>query len=243
MNKIPKIIHQIWWQGLDKLPKKYHNFKKSWIINHPGWKIIYWDQTKINDLIKFNYPRLKKLLDDYPHMIQKIDFAKYLILYHYGGFYLDMDTFCHKSLNNLYNIEEFKKYDFICSQMEVFMFFKIINNGIIFSRPKHPILLLIINKLKKYQTKKMYQNHDLYIMQSTGPIFYHLMINEFKTDKVLILPESYFESCSLKDFEKCFKKGEYMTHHHTLSWTTDFFKDCVKILNKIEKIRLLLVKD
>ena len=238
MNKIPKIIHQIWWQGMNQLPNKYHNFRKSWIDLHPNWKIIYWDKKKIYSLIKFNYPILKKIVDDYPFMIQKIDMAKYIILYHYGGFYVDMDTVCHKSFKNLYQIKEFECYDFVCSQMEVLPFFKIINNGIIFSKPKHTILLLILNNLKKYQKKQIYQNQDLYIMESTGPIFFNQMIDEYKTNSILILSENFLESCSLKDYPNCTKKGEYMTHYHTLSWTTDFFKDCVNILNKIEKIRL-----
>jgi mannosyltransferase OCH1-like enzyme len=240
MLSIPKIIHQIWWQGMDKLPEKYHSFKESWINHHPGWKIMYWDKTKIYDLIKFNYPTLKKTIENYPYMIQKIDMAKYLILYHYGGFYLDMDTICHKSLSNLYKIKEFSNYDLICSQMEVLPCLKIINNGIIFSKARHPILLIILNKLEKYQKKEFYQNQDLYIMQSTGPIFYHQMIDEYKTKSVLILPETFFESCSLSDYQKCSKKGEYMTHHHTLSWTSNLFKYFVKTLNKIEKIRLKL---
>ena len=46
MNKIPRIIHQIWWQGMDKLPKKYQRFKESWVEHHPGWKIMYWDKIK-----------------------------------------------------------------------------------------------------------------------------------------------------------------------------------------------------
>ena len=243
MNKIPRIIHQIWWQGMDKLPEKYKRFNESWINHHPDWKIMYWDKNKIYDLIKFNYPTLKKIIDNYPYMIQKIDMAKYLILYHYGGFYVDMDTICHKSFKNLYLIKEFKNYDLVCSQMEIIPYLKIVNNGIIFSKPRHPILLLLLNKLKNYQNKEFYQNHDLYIMQSTGPIFFHQMIDEFKTNTVLILPETFFESCSLTDYQTCTKKGEYMTHHHTLSWTSGLFKGCVKLLNKIEKIRLSIHND
>ena len=31
-------------------------------------------------------------------MIQKIDFCKYIVLYIYGGLYVDIDTICEKSL-------------------------------------------------------------------------------------------------------------------------------------------------
>ncbi len=35
-------------------------------------------------------------------MIQKIDFAKYCIIYTYGGVYVDMDSECLKSIDGLF---------------------------------------------------------------------------------------------------------------------------------------------
>ena len=36
-------------------------------------------------------------------MVQKIDLAKYIIIYHYGGVYIDMDMDCVKDLTKLIN--------------------------------------------------------------------------------------------------------------------------------------------
>ena len=52
-------------------------------------------------------------------MIQKIDFAKYAILYTYGGIYMDMDVECFKSLNNTPGLNE---SDLIVTNM-TFVFF------------------------------------------------------------------------------------------------------------------------
>ena len=43
----------------------------------------------IKRLLKDNYPKYLKTYNAFPLMIQKIDFAKYVILYHYGGIYID----------------------------------------------------------------------------------------------------------------------------------------------------------
>ena len=241
MLSIPKIIHQIWWQGISQLPDKYRDYKDSWKIKHPNWIIIYWDENKVINLVKKYYPNILKLLSEYQYMIQKIDVAKYLILYHYGGVYVDMDTICEQSLNNLFNKKEFMNYNFICSQMEIIPFIKIINNGIIFSMKKHPLLEVLISQLKKYQEQRYYHNQDYYIMESTGPIFFHHIISEYKNSNVLILPENYLESCTMLDYPKCDKKGNYITHHHTLSWSTSYFRYIFIIGTNIKKYRLIII--
>ena len=52
MKKIPKIIHQIWWQGIDKLPDKYVKYSNSWVKYHPYWTITYWDKNNIFTFFK-----------------------------------------------------------------------------------------------------------------------------------------------------------------------------------------------
>ena len=44
---IPHIIHQIWFQGEDNIPKKYPNYSKSWKEMNPKFKYIFWDGEKI----------------------------------------------------------------------------------------------------------------------------------------------------------------------------------------------------
>lgn len=45
-------IHQIWWQGEDQIPVKYHKNIEAVKKFHPGWKYVLWDQKKIEDLIQ-----------------------------------------------------------------------------------------------------------------------------------------------------------------------------------------------
>ena len=58
MSNIPKIIHQIWFQGEENIPdfhKKYQNICKTM---YSDWKYMFWDNTSITDLITENYPNL-----------------------------------------------------------------------------------------------------------------------------------------------------------------------------------------
>ena len=47
------------------------------------------------------YPNLLPSYKKLDLMIMKIDFMKYIILYHYGGIYADMDTVCLKDIDPL----------------------------------------------------------------------------------------------------------------------------------------------
>ena len=44
-SEFPKIIHQIWWQGRDKIPCKFNPLILSWKQHHPKWKHIIWDES------------------------------------------------------------------------------------------------------------------------------------------------------------------------------------------------------
>ena len=106
ITTIPYKIHQIWFQGEENLPEKYKVFQKTW-TDQELFEYEIWDETKIIRLLHDQNSRLwdetgvhcKKLYNSYPTMIQKIDFAKYVILYVYGGIYIDMDVFAIRDLS------------------------------------------------------------------------------------------------------------------------------------------------
>jgi mannosyltransferase OCH1-like enzyme len=82
-------------------PEKVVPIMEQFIINHLDFKHVLWTNRDVIDLIitkdeKYNiYHDLKN--------IQKSDFARYLILYHYGGMYADFDIMIHRPLNVFIN--------------------------------------------------------------------------------------------------------------------------------------------
>ena len=56
-------------------------------------------------IFKKNYPKYYKSYNKLPIKIQKIDYFRYIAIYHYGGFYFDLDMRC------LYPIDELLNYD------------------------------------------------------------------------------------------------------------------------------------
>ncbi len=109
---IPKIIHQIWIQGYDYLPEKLknkHNLIKKF---NPNYQVILWDNVMIDSLL-YKYPNIHNVYNNIPNFTGKVkinpsksDIARLLILYEFGGFYIDIDYYCPKSLDELYDQDD-----------------------------------------------------------------------------------------------------------------------------------------
>ncbi len=88
---IPLFLHQIWFQGQDRLPAQYRPHQKKWRQEHPHFQYQLWDEKAIRSLLERDFQWFLPTWLAYQHMIQKIDSAKVFILWRHGGIYVDMD--------------------------------------------------------------------------------------------------------------------------------------------------------
>ena len=57
--------------------------------HHPGWEVRYWDDRSVAALIRSDYPWFMPTFKSYKQVVQRSDAARWLILYKYGGVYID----------------------------------------------------------------------------------------------------------------------------------------------------------
>jgi len=167
---------------------EYFNIKpKLWIYweNKPGDNIpsyiklsqlsVYkhcsksFDIIKLNDENIYNYlPELKEKNFNFEKLLiaQKVDYYRILLLYKYGGLYIDADTLVLRDPIEI--IEKLKDYDFVgfgCTGKKCNYGYSKPSNGIMASRPKskliHRVLKNIENKLNKYDKSKKWNYFDL----------------------------------------------------------------------------------
>lgn len=212
---IPQLIHQIWFQGKDKMPDHLNKYNKSWIKNNPDYVVLVWDEKTIQKEVDIFFdPEVRDMYNSYPYMIQKIDLAKYIILYKYGGVYIDMDTNCLQRIKPSF----FQNYDIIVSKLPYTIIFSsvmvlggnnifndIINNGVIICSIQNKVILDTINEAKKNKNS-IYKNINkaLYVYVTTGPLCITNAVNKNKQDtniKLKILDSSYFEPCNVFDID------------------------------------------
>lgn len=93
---IPKKIHYCWF-GKGKIPEKNLNWMKSWQRYCPDYEIIRWDESNY-DVKKNRFMREAYEAGKWGFVP---DYARFDVIYHEGGIYLDTDVELIKNIDDL----------------------------------------------------------------------------------------------------------------------------------------------
>ena len=220
-EKIPKIIIQTW--KTKDIPDKYKEDVDSVKKYNKDYEFLFFDDNDIETFLKNNYPKYYESYMKLPVKIQKIDYFRYIAIYHYGGFYFDLDMRCLNPLDELLD------YDCIfpvddnlngkkCNKVR---FNNMCNNNIkvllgqyaFGAKPKNEFIKLLIdnihNNVDKYiEDHKKIKNKFVYIYTTTGPDFVtNIYMNYINKQMVHIL-----------EYEDGEYFGKYAKHNHYGTW-------------------------
>ncbi|KAI9100395.1 nucleotide-diphospho-sugar transferase [Phlyctochytrium arcticum] len=134
---VPPIMHYIAIDMTPPYPAKWLAARASCVALHPTWTFMYWDTASATAFIQREHPTLLKQWQSYRVPIQRADTLRYLLLYTYGGTYLDMDLECKRPL------DPFRKFEFIAPAAHPVG----ISNGFIMAAPTHPFLAQVVSQL------------------------------------------------------------------------------------------------
>ena len=67
----------------------------------PDYEYLFFDDEGVETFIDQEFPQHRTVFDSFKFPIQRYDFFRYLAIYHYGGFYLDLDVLLASSLTGL----------------------------------------------------------------------------------------------------------------------------------------------
>ena len=109
---IPKLIHQIWINDSDVLPKCYkQEFIRSWKDLHPEWEYRLWLKSDIDELIDEvaeTFPGIGRCWNDIDNrakpkckFMMKADVFKHIVMYQFGGIVVDLDVKCLKTFDHM----------------------------------------------------------------------------------------------------------------------------------------------
>ena len=134
-------------------------------------------------LIKEKYPWFLKRYNEYPNMIQRIDYAKYFIMHQYGGILPDLDCECVKPITPFLKGKSFlacilltKTYEklaglYLYSVTSLKQFLgEFFQNGFLGSPKGHPCWsILHKNLLKEDLKEKWYETYIKNIFRTVRP--------------------------------------------------------------------------
>lgn len=164
---IEKNIFQSWYTT--KLPSLVQNKIDFIKESNPEYKYHLYTDNDIDMFVNENFPgEIANAYNKLNIIVAKVDFWRYLVLYKYGGVYLDMDSSIERPLKELINDDD---QAIITAEGNPGLF---VQWGLIFSK-EHPILKKTIELVVQNINTNRYPNN---IIKMTGPGVFSEAINE-----------------------------------------------------------------
>jgi mannosyltransferase OCH1-like enzyme len=236
---IPHITHQIWLQGWAEIPQIHRAKVEELHAMNPEFKHMQWDEESLyKECLLLGQPYADKF-KSFQNFMAKVDYGRYVVLYHYGGFSIDTDM---KPLRPLRETPDLDSAEFIVSKVPFPVSITgFVNNAIFIVRPKHPLMKEIIDTItRSTKTEKDYLTKELFIDNETGPTFINTTLNQHRK-RITIMDHEYFEPCySLDPYCKPTEKS-IMDHQHTMSWINPIFKEIFRVIFFMYRFILPLV--
>ena len=165
--KIPKIIHQI-WDSDEELTNSLKEISKTWKEFHPDWEYRLWNKAGIDEFLNLHFSDFIPYYNSYPYDIQRWFAIRYLILFHYGGLYVDLDYECIEPVDAL--LSNSTCCMSIDPPVDTMNYNKplVIGNSFMACLAKHNFFEKIIEDMKVNNKKTFSNNKIQEIMESTG---------------------------------------------------------------------------
>ncbi len=111
MSMPSKTLHFIWWQGWadapHSIPDDARDWVREWELFHPNFVIQRWDEASFFQVVvprvEYAFPHVREMVARLHAAVEKVDLARWLIVYAFGGVYLDCDMRCMKGVTELYD--------------------------------------------------------------------------------------------------------------------------------------------
>jgi len=92
-TSIPKVIYQTW--KTKQVPEEMQKYRNKWLKQYPaskGWKHVLLDDNDLLQLVQTHFPQYVSAYQGFRKNIERVDFARYVLLYAHGGIYSDLDV-------------------------------------------------------------------------------------------------------------------------------------------------------
>ena len=189
---------------------------------HPSWEIKCYHEDDAQAILSTHLPAFLPVYNSYGHRVQRSDILRVILVYLFGGFYMDMDMFPLKSL------DELLEYDLVLGKERILSDDELnhlearhrfrIGNYMFGGKPGHPFWLSFLKESIKYSQQKVHYEND--IIRSTGP---ELLTNVYHSNKrkyknITVLDNS--DRMCLTMWHDCLGCyfGSYAGHLHTGTW-------------------------
>jgi len=165
---IPKIIHQTWKDKnlppiIYKLVSENISFLKS-----NGYEYMFWTDDMILKLISEEYPNFYNIYKLARTGVQKGDMARIILVYHYGGIYIDLDVLVLRDFKEIIDMNSDKlyiSYEPSGQTTALYNSDKYICNAFFAANKNNNMLKILLNNIPEYiknYTENIFQKFDIF---------------------------------------------------------------------------------
>src|SRR3569833_377438 len=164
-HRIPHRLHFIFLNRDEPVPPALLECYVRARQLHPGWEARIYHEDDAQDILRTWFPALLPVYNAYAHTVQRSDILRVILVHLFGGFYLDMDILCLKSLDELCDQE------LVLGKERLFSFDELhhhearhslrIGNYMFGGRPGHPFWLSILKESIRLSKKDVCYEDDV----------------------------------------------------------------------------------
>jgi len=210
---IPKIIWQTW--KTHDVPDKWKESSvsiKKWASD---WKYYLTDDQDNLRFVQMEYPEYLSLYQSFDKEIYRADMIRYLLLFKYGGLYMDLDLKLKCSLNSLFK-DDADLYLVRTPNWNGY------TNSFMASNPGCRFWLKCIEEIAHRKiSKPWYIQGDLKVLWTTGPGMISEVIKEYD-QPFMTIPYLLAHPCNICDHylnRSCFDSRSYVEELEGGSWS------------------------
>lgn len=196
---------------------------------NPDFEYLFFDDRDVAAFLQEEFPQYAEIFQGFPFPIQRYDFFRYLAVFHFGGFYFDLDVFLASNLDPLLSTGCVFPFEEItinnCLRYRFGMDWEL-GNYAFGAAPGHPFLRAVIENCVKAQedpawAEPMMQGlprlfrAEFQVLNTTGPGLLSRTLAEsphLSGDVCVLFPEDVCESRNWHQF------GNYGVHLMEGSW-------------------------
>jgi mannosyltransferase OCH1-like enzyme len=206
---IPKNIFQTW--KTHEVPSHWKESPKSIKRMMPGWNYYLTDDNDNLEIVKKHFPKYLKFYESLTYPIQRADMIRPILLYLYGGIYIDLDFIVLKPLDPLFSSGDL--FFIQSGNTSNWM-----TNSFMASKAGHPFWLEYLEAITTPTPGWAFGKHFT-VMTSTGPIRLSNVI--YDTSHVYsVLPRKDVMPCSVCDVNDFTCTGGYLKGIRGQSWNS-----------------------
>ena len=194
--QIPKNIFQIWITTVNKkMPDEWINAQKTIIENNLNWNYYFITHDISLQILHKYFPDFISYYMNFEYDVQRADAIRYILMYLYGGIYIDLDYIAIKSFDSI-SLDTNKEIGFLQSAY----INNHITNDFIISIPKSIFWLDCIIYMKRKKPFWAITRH-LTVFNTTGPTILNKLI-QYHSSKIQIL-KNIKNMCDKCNINKC----------------------------------------